>query len=272
MIGLKRKGAPSAKRSKPAKKAKAAKDAAAPPPPPGLSRRVLPAWPQLLGRPTEDGGWISRDGYRFSPELQAVERPDLRPEALDLLAAEIMDRHIRLGRRGLTVCGPAYGAGVSFIAGNLAVALGQSGVKTLLVDANLHAPGLEVMFRPPSPRGGLAEALKGLRGVRNVIHREILPNLAVLYAGAAQPWEASELIASAAFEELVTTCLRDHECVIFDTPPANRSPDARVVAALTGYALMVSRRDRSFSQDMTALAQQLDQDGVVLVGSVLNAV
>lgn len=236
-------------------------------------RGRLPGWPRRSPAGPEEGGWISRDGYLFSPALQAVERPELRPESLDLLAGEIIDRHIRLGRRGLAVCAAAQGAGASFIAANLAVALSQIGVSTLLVDANLHRPNLENLIRAPSPRGGLAEALMGETGTQayNVIHREVLPNLSVLYAGAA-PAQASELIASQAFQALVSDCLRSFECVIFDTPPANRCPDARVIGAATGYALLVSRRAGSFADDLTLLSHQLDQDGVTVVGSVLNGV
>lgn len=221
----------------------------------------------------EGGGWISRDGYWFAPALPSVEQADLRPEALDVLAGEIIDRHIRLGRRGLAVCGPASGAGASFIAVNLAVALAQTGISTLLVDANLHRPGLDALIRAPAPRGGLADLLLAgdSRRADVVIHKEILPRLAVMYAGDARG-AGSELIAGEAFQGLVSELLRQYECVIFDTPPANRCPDARVIGAATGYALLVSRRTGSFTEDMAMLSQQLDQDGVTIVGSVLNGV
>ena len=67
-------------------------------------------------------------------------------EALRLLRTQIIAQHVGAGRRAFAVCGATDGAGASYIAANLAVALSQVGIKTLLVDANLRNPRIDAVF------------------------------------------------------------------------------------------------------------------------------
>jgi len=215
--------------------------------------------------------WLTADGYRLSDRLVAVDRSRSGGEFVAALANEVMDRHIRRGRRGLAVCGAAQGAGVSFVAANLAVTLAQLGVSTLLVDTNLNAPGLEVLFTPPAPGPGLSDLLASPgAALAGTIRSHVLPRLSILYAGSLVGGEADGL-GSDRFGEIVRSCLRDHECTIFDTPPANRSTGARLVSAAAGYALLVARCRVTFTDDIEMLTAQLAQDEVSIVGSVLNA-
>jgi Mrp family chromosome partitioning ATPase len=64
--------------------------------------------------------------------------------------------------------------------------------------------------------------------------------------------------------------MRDYGCTIVDTPAANRSADARAIAAAVGYAVVVGRRSFTFLDDTNLLSQQLAQDGVKVIGSIFN--
>src|SRR5260221_7357106 len=87
--------------------------------------------------------------YTLSPEL--VTLSDARPaeaEAIRTMRTHIMARHLEDGRRGLTMCSATKGVGCTFMAANLAVALAQIGIKTLLIDADLRDPGVQAFFHP----------------------------------------------------------------------------------------------------------------------------
>ena len=55
-----------------------------------------------------------------------------------------------------------------------------------------------------------------------------------------------------------------------DTPPANICSDARRVSTVTGYSVIVARRDLSYVEDIKILAGQLLADRAQVVGTVLN--
>ena len=72
-------------------------------------------------------------------------------ELLRALRTHVMARHVSEGHRALAVCAASRGSGCTFVATNLAVALSQIGVNTLLLDADLRAPGIAsaLGFEPP---------------------------------------------------------------------------------------------------------------------------
>jgi protein-tyrosine kinase len=232
-------------------------------------RPLVGAKPMRVRETAAAPAGLSHEGYVFSA---ALVRPSQMKEGEILvgLAQNVIEHHVALGRRGLAVCGASSGAGVSFVAANLAMALARGGVTTLLIDTNLHRPALEDLIRPPSPAPGLYEVLEGRApSSLDVARIDVLPQLSIVYAGRGEA-APSELLASERFRAFALTCLRDFPCVIFDTPPANRSPDARAVAAVAGYALLVAQKHRSYFDDLSTLTEQLEQDRVTVIGSVLN--
>lgn len=240
------------------------------PKPPKTRKPPKPPKAKRGREPRAEGAWVTPEGYRLVERLAALDPSRPGGDMIVSLANEVVDQHIRLGRRGLAVCAAAPGTGVTFVAANLAIALAQAGVSTLLVDANLEQPGLQALIAPPEEGPGLRQLLADpALPLMETVRHEVLPDLSVLYAGP-DAGEGNEGLASDRFRELAQHCLRDYECTIFDTPPANRSPGARLVSAAAGYAIVVARRHDSFADDLATLTAQLSRDEVFVVGSVLN--
>jgi capsular exopolysaccharide synthesis family protein len=208
--------------------------------------------------------------YGFSPAVVMLAEPNgARAEAIRTLRTHIVAQHVDDGRRGLAICAAGGGVGCTFTAVNLAVALSQVSVKTLLIDGNLRKPGLEAYIRPPKSSSGLHQYLVNTEmGFGDAIV-DALPSLSLLYAGGAAS-EAQELLATDRFRMLIDHCLRDFDVTIIDTPPANRCADARRISTVVGYSLVVARRDRSFINDISVLAAQLKEDRAQVVGAVMN--
>ena len=97
-----------------------------------------------------------------------------------------------------------------------------------------------------------------------------LPGLFVLPAGALPP-NPQELLCRPAFADLLRRVQADFEVVIFDTSAAQGVSDALAVAAGTGAALVVGRRDVSSATRLRKVAVDMQQAGVHVLGSVLNA-
>jgi receptor protein-tyrosine kinase len=211
------------------------------------------------------------ESYSLSSELVTLGSDGGRhTHAIELLVTQIIGRQVEAGRRGLTVCGASKGVGVTFTAGNIAVALSQAGISTLLIDGNLRDPGVSRLIAPDGDARGLLQFLESDDLTRrDIIRSEVLPNLSIIYAGGSSP-NAAELLSSDAFRNLIGSCLRDFAFTVIDTPPANQWTDALTIAKLTTYALLVARRDQSYVEDVSTLAQELAKDGVTLVATVMN--
>jgi receptor protein-tyrosine kinase len=218
--------------------------------------------------PGNAGG--SQPNFVFTPGLRVATEPDsLIAESIRSLRTVVIAQHLQNGRRSLAICGPSAGVGCSFIAANLAVAMAQAGVNTLLVDANLRDPAIQEYIEPSEPLLGLSDALKDdALGWGNFVHR-VQPSLAVLYAGNAQT-VAFDRIGGDAFRSIMSSCLRDFDLTIFDTPPSNRYADARRVASVARHALVVARRQRTYLRDVRVLVEELETDRTNVIGTYLN--
>lgn len=205
--------------------------------------------------------------FALSPDiLLAADAHGRGAEALRSLRTQIIDRHMKRGRRGLAVCAPGAGVGKSFLAANLAVAFARAGARTLLIDADMRAPSIQRFIQPDRPLGGLGQRLRGEGGE---IQGEAIPNLSVLYSGGVMP-DALERLSGPAFQPLIDMCLRDFDITICDTPPASLYADALRIASVVGDALVVLRKHVSFIEDADALLAQLRAAQAGVVGCVLN--
>ena len=211
------------------------------------------------------------DQYELSSDLVTLteDRP-AEAEAIRTIRTHIMARHLDDGRRGLAVSAATPRVGSSFTAVNLAVALSQAGVATLLIDGDMRVPHLESFIRPAGVVAGLKQCLTTLEGrTTDVIHHEVLPNLSLIYSGGVAE-NAQELLATDTFRALIERCLRDFEFTIIDTPAAIGVADALRISSVIGYTLLVAKAHVSRSKDIAMLAQQLQEDGAEIIGTVLN--
>jgi capsular exopolysaccharide synthesis family protein len=226
-----------------------------------------------MNRPMEDTGRGAMEAAEpLSPELVTLAAPlSASAEAIRALRTHVLTQHVQAGRRGLAVCAASADVGCTFVAANLAVALAQVGLKTLLVDGDLRSPALQSVIPPRTTVKGLAECLAHpAPHVADYVQADVLPNLSVLYAGE-RTRNAHELLARDQFERLMKECLREYDATIVDTPPANSSADARRIGNVVGYATVVARRNKSLVSDVKTLITQLTDDHATVIGTIYNA-
>lgn len=219
------------------------------------------------------GGTLGERRYEVAPDVVNLTKPRERAaQAVRATAAEVVGRHVNRGHRGLAICGISSGVGASFLTANLAVALSEAGVSTLIVDANLRRPGQEHFFRPAGPVPGLRQVLGPEElSLADVVHQDVISRLSIVYAGQDEGRAADHLLGGERFRLFMEECLREHECTLVDTPGANLAPDARRVASVVGYALVVARRNLTFARDVALFMRELSVDGSTVIGSMLNA-
>src|SRR3546814_4014488 len=83
-------------------------------------------------------------------------------------------------------------------------------------------------------RSGLTGILNGsIVDMDDVILRDVVTNLAILPAGGT-PAQPHELLASGRFRQMVRETMREYDLTLYDTSPANQSPDAIAVANAAG--------------------------------------
>lgn len=232
---------------------------------------------EVLGIARDAQGDLAHDASDFegrtfvlTDSLVTAMLPDsVQSESFRALRSSLQSQHLKLGRRALAVCAAAEGTGASFVAANLAYVMSQSGVNTLLIDADMRTPTLANYIAPQGEGPGLADCLRNETLPLTSAVLRVQPNLSVLYAGHGDEQTFNRL-GSSVFQAFIGQCVRDYDLTIIDTPPSNLYSDARRIAAMARHALIVTCRNRSFVKDVKVLIDELQSDGGMPIGIFQN--
>ena len=207
----------------------------------------------------------------FQRELVTATQPFSRQaEAFRAVRSQLMLRvfNPREPKRALAITSPDSGDGRTYTVANLGVVLAQLGGRTLVVDANLRNPRLHELFDVPNT-SGLTGILSG-RQEDNVIYQAPdIPSLFVMPVGVIPP-NPLELLERPAFRLLMSELLHKFDHIIVDTPASTLGSDAMVIAARSGAALALARKDRTRVKQLNALVSQLGETTVKLTGVIVN--
>jgi capsular exopolysaccharide synthesis family protein len=159
--------------------------------------------------------------------------------------------------------------GKSLTASNFAIVTSQTGLKTLLVDADLRRPSVHKAFQLQSPAGLTAYLSGRLDNISEITHSTEVPNLDVICCGAV-PANPSELIGSNRMVRFLEEASRRYDRVILDLPPVSAVSDPLIVGAMADGMVFVTKFNKIRREHALRSVQRIQNSGIHLVGLVLN--
>lgn len=159
--------------------------------------------------------------------------------------------------------------GKSLVASNFAIVTSQTGLKTLLVDADLRRPSVHKAFQLQSPVGLSAYLAGRTDNLGEFIHTTEVPNLDVICCGAVPP-NPSELIGSNRMVRFLEEAARRYDRVILDCPPVSAVSDPLIVGAMADGMVFVTKFNKIRREHAQRSVQRIQDSGIHLVGLVLN--
>jgi protein-tyrosine kinase len=209
---------------------------------------------------------------KFSQKLIAAYEPhSATAESFRALRSELMIRWFepdQAMRESLAIVGPDRGSGRSWLAANLAITFAQLGKNTVLIDADLRHSAQHELFGLAS-QPGLSEILCGRAVPMAVLERnKVMPNLAIVPAGTTPP-NPQEVLARTEFVELMDSLRKVADVIIVDTPADNEAKDCQIIAKCTRAAMLIAKRKRSRTKEISRCAAGLHATGTKLLMSVL---
>ncbi|HXT41716.1 MAG TPA: polysaccharide biosynthesis tyrosine autokinase [Candidatus Angelobacter sp.] len=171
--------------------------------------------------------------------------------------------------RVLTVTSTIPSEGKSLVASNLAIVMAQTGLKTLLVDADLRRPSVHKVFRLQSPIGLSSYLMDKVKSVDEFIHTTEVPNLDVVCCGAV-PSSPSELAGSKRMRQFLDEIRSRYDRVIFDCPPVSAVSDPLLIASLSDGAVFVAKFNKIRRDHARKTIQRIQDAGIHILGVVLN--
>jgi capsular exopolysaccharide synthesis family protein len=204
-------------------------------------------------------------------ELVTREEPGApASEAYRTLATNIRFLRSQQPLRILVVTSAMPGEGKSATASNLAVVLAETGLRTVLVDADLRRPRAS-RFIGVNDRAGLREALDGTRDLVDVIQATDTENLWIVGAGVI-PQDPVSLLAGPNADAVFEGLRRVADIVVCDAPPVLPVADASVLAEESDAVLFVHDPSISNRTALEDAVRQLKTAGGTIIGGVYNNV
>lgn len=161
----------------------------------------------------------------------------------------------------VTSCEP--GEGKSTTCANLAITLGLSGEKTLLIDADLRKPTIHTLLALKN-RAGLSDVLTGQCSVRDGINAGVRSGLDVMTAGT-EPDNPSELLGGDNMFALVRLLHDYYDYILIDSPPINVVTDSQLLNPSAAGILFVARESATTHSALKKALRSIElADGHVL--------
>jgi succinoglycan biosynthesis transport protein ExoP len=172
--------------------------------------------------------------------------------------------------RTLLVTSSVKGEGKSTTAANLAAAFALSGVRTILVSADLRRPSVHRFFGLQNSFGVVDAVLPNV-ALEGLLQTNELPHLRVLAAGRVPP-NPTEILGSARFAEILEVLSSAADLVIVDSPPLLGVADASALASRVDGVLLVVNPGEANRRSLEHAVAQLHKAGGRLLGTVMNGV
>jgi capsular exopolysaccharide synthesis family protein len=161
------------------------------------------------------------------------------------------------------------GEGKTTTAVNLAIALAQTGARTLILELDMRRPQLAALFDLRTDRG-MSRHLSGQSRLNTEIQDTGVPNLFVVPAGPIPP-NPPELLGSPRLQAALQLMERYFEFIVVDGPPLLPVTDASVISSQVDGVVLVVGGDTSTSlvQRARNLLRTVDAR---IIGALVNNV
>lgn len=203
-------------------------------------------------------------------ELLTAGQPFAYQEAYKALRTNI--RFMTLGGKlkKLVVTSAIPGEGKSTFTINLAKTLADTGLKVLVIDADLRNPSIHKYLRV---RQSLAPGLSALLTTSHAIEKSIgrLEEFGfdIILSGQIPP-NPAELLGSDKMAEILNYLEVKYDYIICDAPPVSVVTDAAELSQSADGVIMVVAQKMATQQQVLSAKANLEKVGANILGAVLN--
>lgn len=190
-------------------------------------------------------------------------------EAYRLLRVNLEYMAITHPFRTLVVAGASAKDGKSLTAANLAAAYARAGKRVILLDADLHEPDQQRLFKVPNNMGLTTALRSNEANLESLLHQTPLPGLRLLTTGPLPP-NPAELLSSHRMTAILSQVKEMAELIIIDSPPLTLVTDGIVLGKQADGMVLVVRSGKTRRANIKQVRLLLNQVQAHLVGFIYN--
>ncbi len=209
---------------------------------------------------------------RKKPEQALLAQPDSRLAYVEsyrhLRSALLLSSLEEKRPQTLLFTSAASGEGKTTLAVNLARLLARSGLRVVLVDADVRGGGMRRLLGD-SEQQGMLDYLRGEGEAKSILHPSDIETLSLVPCGSHKE-HAEGLFLRSRLPDLLSDLRKDHDFVILDGPPILSSDDAAMLVPQADAVVLVTRPFYSRSRLVRQSLDMLYQRQAKLVNIIFN--
>lgn len=220
----------------------------------------------------------NKKGVRRMPrktQRVLVRRHSISAEAYRALRAAVQFSSLSKTRKTLVVTSSDQREGKTTVTANLAVTLAESGLRVVVISADLRRPTLAPVFGVEETTKGLTTVLRGEAPLLDCLVPVSLASGQTLYLlpSGPLPPNPAEVLASARMRDVVEALAQaDTDYVLIDTPPVLAVSDVMALAQFTDGVILLAAANHTKRQHLSRAIEQLRQVNADIVGVILNGI
>ncbi len=208
--------------------------------------------------------------------LYIATMPDtIESEVLRQLRAKIVLAAGGVQPHVITVASYDSGDGKTVTASNMAVAIAQSGLRTVFIDGDMRKGDLHEIFRLPNVFG-LSDVLASREDVERVLSQSLLDsgydNLTVMTSGRASA-DPAALLSGPRYGRVIELLKRQFDVIVVDSVPTIGGPDTAFLAEYSDGVVIVVHAQRTTQTGLRRTLQMLQAgNNINIFGLVFNRI
>ena len=159
-------------------------------------------------------------------------------------------------------------AGKTTASSNLAITMAQTGVRVLLIDADLRKPSQHKTFRVKKTNG-LSRVLSGELTFEECVCRDVARGMDLLPSGSLPP-NPSELLGSEKMDQLLEEVSAQYDYVFIDTPPLCVVSDSLVLSEKAAGIVLITRQGQTTYEELRRAIDNINDVQGNLLGVVIS--
>lgn len=208
-------------------------------------------------------------------------------ESYHTLRANIISNLAQKGPISIVISSSGAAEGKTLTAINFALASAHSGLKTLLIDADMRRPVIHQIFGLPK-QPGLSDLLVGKVDYRETLRENVdfitgglnsshvikfqgIENLKIITCGTS-PANVVDLLDNADWEKFISFAKAEFDIVVLDAPPVLLFIDSVILAKKTDGAVLVYKAGKIARGALKRAKDQINGVDAKMIGVVLNGV
>ncbi len=160
------------------------------------------------------------------------------------------------------------GEGKTTTACNLAVSLGQTNKKVVVVDLDFHKPKAHTVFNL-SKENGISEFMLGKATIKDITKKTDYENVDFI-SGGGKVHNSSLILVSEVFKDFIATLRNEYDYVILDCAPILSISDYIHISKVSDGVLFVCAYARTTKGHVAEAIKELRRNGVHILGSVFS--